>query len=84
MFKKSAKSMEGLIQHVQVYFTSFLFHVPSGGVGNALQNHYIGTGPLNDARSNPATDFFTFHFLFELIMPFSLISKINIFVVILM
>ena len=57
--------------------------MPSGRVGIALQYFCIRSGPLNDAGSNPVVDFFTFHFSFELDMPFLIDLKINIFVVIL-
>ena len=40
-----------------MYFTSVLFHVPSGRVGIALPKFCIWTDPLTDAILNPDIDF---------------------------
>ena len=47
--------------------------------GYSITEFLYLTGPLND----PVVDFFTFHFSFELDMPFLIDLEINIFVVIL-
>ena len=59
--------MQGLIQHVQVYFTSIPLYVQSGPVGIVLQNFCIWTGLPNGVGSNHSIDF---SLLLELNMPF--------------
>ena len=59
-------------------------------MGITLQNNCIGTGPLietgplNDAGSNPASEFLTLHLFFSNKSALLIDLKINIFVVILM
>ena len=85
-----SRDKEKLYVHVGFNLTrSSIFHInyhscskwPSG---YSVTEFLYPSGPLNDEGSNPAIDFFTFHFfLFELDMPFLIDFKINIFVVIL-